>query len=372
MRRIWAQVAFMATLSLAPVFGAPSHPAIVRAEFIHEPQSYPQCHASTLAETSDGSLVAAWFGGTRESHPDVSIWFSRFENGTWTPEVKVADGVQHDRKRYPCWNPVLFQPTHGALQLFYKVGPSPQTWWGMVITSTDSGRTWSEPRRLPEDVLGPIKNKPIELADGTWLSGSSTEHPTDGWRLHLERSSDQGKTWNVTESLDGDGRFNAIQPAILVHSKSRLQLLARSKEMILATSWSSDAGLTWSALQPSGLFAPNSGIDAVTLRDGRHIVVYNHRDGPKQGPSSSKVEALGGAAVQPADANENWGARWPLDLAISADGTTWKRLVELEDEPLKDGYAYPAVIQTRDGLVHVTYTWGRVKIKHVVLDPTKF
>ncbi|MEO7598830.1 MAG: sialidase family protein [Opitutus sp.] len=372
MKRIWVHVAMLATLSLAHALGSPSHPAIVRAEFIHEPQSYPQCHASTLVETSDGSLVAAWFGGTRESHPDVSIWVSRRENGTWTPEVNVADGMQRDRKRYPCWNPVLFQPTRGPLQLFYKVGASPQRWWGMVITSTDGGRTWSEPRRLPEHVLGPIKNKPIELVDGTWLSGSSTEDRLDGWRVHLERSSDQGKSWNVTESLDGGGRFNAIQPAILVHSDSRFQLLCRSKEMTIATSWSSDTGRTWTPLQPSGLFAPNSGIDAVTLKDGRHIVVYNHRDGPKQGPGSTKAEALGGATVEPAEANENWGVRWPLDIAISADGTTWKHIIVLEDEPLKDGYAYPAVIQSRDGLVHVSYTWGRVKIKHVVLDPGKF
>ena len=371
MNRLWAHVAFVAALSFAPVFGAPVHPSIVRSEFIHEPQSYPQCHASTLAETTDGTLVAAWFGGTRESDPDVAIWFSRYENGSWTPEAKVADGVQHDDKRYPCWNPVLFQPTRGALQLFYKVGPSPENWWGMVIASTDSGRTWSEPRRLPEDVLGPIKNKPVELSDGTWLSGSSTEHPIDGWRVHLERSTDQGKTWSVTKSLESGGQFNAIQPAILVHDKARLQLLCRSKEMILTTSWSTDAGRTWSALEPSGLFAPNSGIDAVTLKDSRHIVVYNHRDGPNQGPNGAKIDVSNGAATL-TKANDLRRVRWPLDIAISSDGKTWKHSIVLEEEPLKDGYAYPAVIQTRDGLVHVSYTWGRVKIKHVVLDPAKF
>ena len=39
---------------------------------------FPQCHASTIAQTADG-LVAAWFGGTREKHPDVGIWISRHD-----------------------------------------------------------------------------------------------------------------------------------------------------------------------------------------------------------------------------------------------------------------------------------------------------
>src|SRR5437868_2738225 len=161
------------------------------SEFVFETAPFASAHASTIAETRDG-LVAAWFGGTREGAADVGIWLSRRLESGWTPPVEVATGIQTDGTRHPCWNPVLFQMTDGSLVLFYKVGPSPQTWWGMSRTSNDNGRTWTSATRLPDGILGPIKNKPVRLADGTILAGSSTES-TDRpsrWRVHFERSAD--------------------------------------------------------------------------------------------------------------------------------------------------------------------------------------
>ena len=125
---------------------AQSRDAIVKAEFIYEQAPFPSCHASTIAESKDG-LVAAWFGGTREKSPDVGIWLSRRDNNGWSKVVEVANGVQPAGERYPCWNPVLFQPARGPLLLFYKVGPSPSEWWGMLTTSSDGGASWSKPRR---------------------------------------------------------------------------------------------------------------------------------------------------------------------------------------------------------------------------------
>ncbi len=110
----------------------------------------PECHASTIAETS-GGFVAAWFAGTKEKHPDVGIRVARFDGKKWSESVEVANGIQSADKRYPCWNPVLFQPNSGPLMLFYKVGPSPSQWWGMLMTSEDDGVTWSKPRKLGED-----------------------------------------------------------------------------------------------------------------------------------------------------------------------------------------------------------------------------
>lgn len=365
----WVAASLVAAVALN---AAPTHSAVVKTEFIYDTGPYPSCHASTIVETRAGTLLAAWFGGTAESNPDVCIYLSRFEHGKWTPSVKAADGVQHDAKRYACWNPVLFQPRNGALMLFYKVGPSPELWWGMLTTSTDDGRTWSEPRRLPEDVFGPIKNKPIQLADGTLLCGSSWEQVGGKvWQVHLELTSDLGRTWQVVGPLDGDGKFNSIQPSILSYPDGRLQILCRSMEMALSTSWSRDGGRTWSKLESSGLYNPNSGSDAVTLTDGRQLLVYNLRDRAGGAPRNPKAAALGGAKPDVADANADWGVRWPLNLSISRDGVAWEMLVTLESEPLKNGYAYPAVIQTRDGLVHITYTWNRQKIKHVVVDPKK-
>src|SRR5512143_3186972 len=102
---------------------------VLLAEFIYEHAPFPSCHASTIAEAK-GRLVAAWFGGTREKDPDVGIWLSRRDKNGWSKAVEVANGLQQDGKRYPCWNPVLFQPLNGPLLLFYKVGPSPSEWWG--------------------------------------------------------------------------------------------------------------------------------------------------------------------------------------------------------------------------------------------------
>ena len=119
---------------------------IINSEFIFETAPFAECHASTIAETN-GQLLAAWFGGTREKNPDVGIWSSRKIDGRWTAPVEVANGIQTPEKRFPCWNPVLFQPKEGPLMLFYKVGPDPESWWGMLATSQDHGKTWLKPER---------------------------------------------------------------------------------------------------------------------------------------------------------------------------------------------------------------------------------
>jgi predicted neuraminidase len=219
----------------------------------------------------------------------------------------------------------------------------------MVKTSSDGGRTWSDARRLPEGILGPIKNKPVVLKDGSWLSPSSTEG-SGGWQVHFELSRDAGKTWEIVGPVPKGPSLDAIQPSVLFHRDGSLQTLCRSKQGVIAQTWSKDDGKTWSPLTAAALPNPNSGTDAVTLADGRQLIVYNH------------------SAHRP---NEPKGNRYPLDVAVSDDGLDWRRVVTLETEPKGSGYAYPAVIQTSDGMVHITYTWDRKRIKHVVLDPKK-
>jgi predicted neuraminidase len=323
-------------------------PGIVKSEFIFEHAPFPSCHASTIAEIGNG-LIAAWFGGTAERNPDVGIWVSRFERGAWTPLVEVATGVGFATNRLPTWNPVLFQPKHGPLMLFYKVGPSPSTWWGMLITSTDGGKTWSSPKRLPDGVLGPIKNKPVQLADGSILCPGSTEGD-GGWRVHFERTADLGETWQIIGPVNDGKAIGAIQPSILFHSGDQLQSIGRTKQGKLFDIRSADGGKTWGEMSLLDLPNPNSGTDAVTLQDGRQLLVYNHnvRDG-----SNNK-------------------GRSPLNVAVSQDGKTWSAALVLENDPnAPNGFAYPAVIQTSDGLVHITYTWERKHIKHVVVDPKR-
>ena len=166
-----------------------------KSEFIYEKAPFPSCHASTIAETPKG-LITAWFGGTDEGDKDVGIWVSRQVKNKWTSPVEVANGVENESLRYPSWNPVLFQMPKGELLLFYKVGPSPSKWWGMLKRSTDDGITWSAAEKLPDGILGPIKNKPELLKDGTLICPTSSEH--DGWRVHFEMTKDAGKTWTKT------------------------------------------------------------------------------------------------------------------------------------------------------------------------------
>jgi len=324
--------------------------AIVKSEFIYETAPFPSCHASTIVETQDGGLVAAWFGGTREKHPDVCIWLSRHVGGQWTAPVEVANGVQPDGTRHPTWNPVLFQPRNAPLMLFYKVGPNPEQWWGELKTSDDGGRTWSAARKLPDGFLGPIKNKPVQLPNGDILCPTSTEthEKPSKWLVHFERTSDLGKTWQKTGPVNDGVKIQAIQPSILFLGGDRLLALGRSRQDRVFEARSDDGGRTWGPMTLGSLPNNNSGTDAVTLRDGRHLIVYNH---------------IGGTPGK-------WGGkRTPLNVAVSKDARTWHAALVLESDPGE--YSYPAVIQTRDGLVHITYTWKRQKVKHVVVDPAR-
>ncbi len=317
-----------------------SKDAIIASEFIYEQAPFPSCHASTIEETENG-LIAAWFGGTHEKHADVGIWISKNNGEGWTEVKEVVNGVQNENLRYPTWNPVLFQPKEGPLMLFYKVGPNPREWWGMLTTSEDGGETWSNPKKLPDGILGPIKNKPIQLQDGTILCGSSTESKSSGWLVYMEWSQDMGRTWQKSDSLNDKYDFFAIQPTILSYPDGKLQILCRSRQKRITECWSVDNGKTWSKMALTTLPNPSAGIDGVTLNNGYQLLVYNHTT----------------------------NSRSPLNVAISKDGKKWKPIIILEDQPGE--YSYPAVIQTSDGLVHITYTWKREKIKHVVVDPSK-
>lgn len=343
-----------------PPLAQPGEGAYISGEFIYplENRPTPQCHASTIVETPSG-MVSAFFAGTHERNPDVGIRVSRWVDGKWTWPEEVANGVQNDTLRYPTWNPVLFQPKEGPLMLFYKVGPSVEEWWGMLISSTDDGKTWSEPTKLGTNdeighLLGPIKNKPIQLEDGTIICPSSTEVEDENgelfWKVHFELTKDLGKTWEVVGPINDGIEFDAIQPSILTYPDGKMQVLCRTREGVISESWSSDQGNTWSKMKATELPNPNSGTDAVTLSDGRQLLVYNHTTKEGKEPNNRNM----------------------LNVAISKDGEQWDPVLTLEAQPGKSaGYSYPAVIQASDGMVHITYTYLRETVKHVVIDPQK-
>lgn len=321
---------------------------LIRSELIVQHPPFASCHASTIAETAKGNLIAAWFAGSYEGCSDVKIWTSVYHKGKWSIPVVTASGHLNDSVSLPCWNPVLFKTQSGRLALFYKVGKSPREWKGMVMFSEDNGITWGSPSFLPGGGIGPVKNKPVQLSSGCILCPSSTES-MDGkaWKAHIERTNERFDSWNIIP-VDTVSTFAVIQPTLLIHSDGTLQLLCRSAENCIIQSWSGDEGKHWSALEKTGIPNPNSGIDAIILKNGLFVLVYN-----------------------PLQKGEKWvEGRNILAIALSEDGTHWEDVYTLENQPSGE-YSYPAVIQTWDSLIHILYTADRKNIRHCVFRITR-
>lgn len=322
---------------------------------------YPSCHAATLVEVPGGELLAAWFAGTHEGHPDVAIWSARFDGGRWSAPQRVAD-----HPSVACWNPVLYRDSAGTLWLFYKAGPAVPAWAGLYIRSADGGRTWSVPVVMPAGLIGPAKNKPITLSNGDILCPSSSE-AWQTWASWVEISTDGGRTWTRHGPIVAPGHdaspggdlvsatWNAatgqlalpesfagvIQPTVWEHEPGRLRMLMRATRLVgyVCLSDSADYGRTWSPARLTDIPNPNSGLDAVRLGDGRIVLACNPvREG-----------------------------RTPLSLLVSEDnGETWPWRLDLETA--EGEYSYPSIIQAADGTIYVVYTWRRETIQHAVLS----
>lgn len=363
---------------------ASKHSALVKNEFLYNKAPFPECHSASIAETEQGDLVATYFGGTKERNPDVCIWVSRLPKGSnsWTTPTIAADGVfktgsdearlaglsgldsttasagagpcrdaavsKHPNgyQRKACWNPVICQMPNGKLIIYFKIGTSVADWTGWLVRSNDGGKTWSKREALQEGFLGPVKNKPI-VSNGRIIAPTSIEK--GGWRLYFEYSDDMGKTWKRSDYVVCDEGVLSIQPSIMTLSDGRLCAVARTRSEHIGITYSSDNGETWTKLRLIDTPNNNSGIDAVTLKDGRQLLVCNDKAIPK-GIKGGK------------------GLRTPLSVMLSDDGEHWKHWITLEDSPIGQ-YSYPSVIQTSDGHVHCVYTWRRQRIKHVELVP---
>ena len=329
---------------------------IVTNEFLYTSASFPECHSATIAETTKGDLVATYFGGTKERNPDVCIWVSRKVKGSteWTAPQMVADGVLSDTLRKACWNPVVYQIPQGDLVIFFKIGSSVSDWTGWMVRSKDGGKTWSKRTPLQDGFLGPVKNKPV-LSNGRIIAPTSVEK--GGWRLYFEYSDDMGRTWKRTDyvkvdSTVQDGKLKpdmAIQPSIMFMRDGRLAAVARTRSEHIGITYSSDNGETWTKLRLIDTPNNNSGLDAVTLRDGQQVLICNDKPIP-HGIKGGK------------------GLRTPLSLMTCMDGVHWNHWMTLEDSPVSQ-YSYPSIIQTSDGHIHCIYTWRRQRIKHVEVIP---
>ena len=321
---------------------------------------FNNCHASTLTKLADGEFLAAFFAGLREGEADVAIWLARTRSGVWQrPQRLVAEaGLAH-------WNPVLHSEG-GTTWLFYKVGPTVHDWVTRWVVSHDQGLCWSTPQELVAgDSLprGPVKNKLIVMSNGEWLAPSSIESEAI-WDAFADISSDHGKSWNKFDvpidhrppttanagevwtglaanalwETDVDRVFKwdgVIQPTLWESAPGNVHMLMRSTRGYVYRSDSTDFGRHWCAAYATTLPNNNSGIDVVRLNDGGLILAYNPIAG-------------------------NWGKRYPISLAYSADnGQSWSNIFDMESE--EGEFSYPAIIADGD-LIHLTYTWNRKNI----------
>ncbi len=317
----------------------------ITTRFIADSPVTANSHAATLVELNPNQLMAAWFGGKYEGAKDVGIYYATFKEKKWSaPQNLVAPAIiQQDT--LPCWNPVLFKSKSKCLYLFYKVGKNPREWIGAMITSKDDGNTWSTPKYLPNGILGPIKNKPIETTSGIILCGSSTESITDNkWSVHVESYNEATDTWQNI-AVENKKSFDIIQPTFLIHSDTKLQMLSRSKHNKLIASWSDDNGKNWTRTDSIDVVNSNSGIDALTLTNHSFLLVNN-----------------------PLPQGKDWfNGRNVLDVEYSKEGLIWKKIIDLENQT-EGEFSYPAIIQTFDKKIHILYTYNRKYIKHVVFE----
>ncbi len=290
------------------------------------------CHASTLAFFKD-ELYCAWFGGTHEGHPDVTIYLSKRNDGEWSAPTDMSDiqDVAH-------YNPVLFA-YQDTLYLYYKIGTAPSN-WVTYYRATQDGVHWSEEEKLvegDEKGRGPVKNKPIVLSDHTVLAPASYEYTNWFPKSFVDISTDM-KTWTESGGIHSSIAIMPIQPTLIELESGHVVAYLRTNARRIFRSDSFDFGKTWSRPTATPLLNNNSGIDGVKMQDGTIAIVHN-------------------------PVGEDWGARSPLVVGLSYDGGDhFTEQIVLENT--SGEFSYPAVI-TKDNVLYISYTYNRKFIKYV-------
>ena len=312
------------------------------------PRFGASAHAVTLAQGSDGNLVAAWFSGSREGAEDVAIVFSALVDGTWTAPRVIADRhrVERDSHRVvrKLGNPLLWRDPQNVLHLWF-VSVSYGGWAGSSINhmeSIDNGVRWSASKRIITSPFGNlstlVRNPPIALRDGGVALPAYHEfiNKRPEW-LHFDAN------MMLVDKSRIPGSAGTLQPAaVAISGNEGLMLLRDAGPMHrLHVAHSADAGSSWLPAAANKIDNPNSAIAMIRLGDGSLLLAGN---------------------PQPANRNQ-------LALLRSTDsGKNWSPPHVVEQGGDNDEFSYPALLQDDAGRVHLAYTWKRQTIKHMVLS----
>lgn len=318
------------------------------------PTAAPSAHASSLAQLQDGTLLIAWFAGSREGAKDVAIYLSRREAGGWSPPQVIASRLETARelRRHlrKLGNPVLHVDTQGRLHLFF-VSVSLGGWAGGSINhkfSDDGGQHWSPAKKLITtpflNISTLVRNPPLMLQDGGLGLPAYHEFVTKhGEWLRLDA------TGQLVDKVRMPHRRETLQPTVAALDEQHALALLRDAgpgpgHVQLATS--QDAGMSWQMAAPLPIPHSNASMALLRLNDGRLLMAGN--------PGSGRASLL---------------------LYLSRDqGLNWQALGPVETGPEQDGrepeFSYPSLIQAKNGDIHLSYTWQRQGIRHATFSPS--
>jgi predicted neuraminidase len=360
------------------------------------PSPCVQNHAANLMPLADGALGCVWFGGTQEGVPDICAYFSRLEPGSdvWPEPVRLSEDPHRSEQ-----NPLLFPTPDGKLRLIWtaQIAGNQDTAFIRTRISEDNGRTWGPIATLLDSPAdgGVFMRQPVVVLDnGDWLLPVWYCKSTPGRKWVGDQdtsavmiSTDAGKTWHPREL---PGSLGCVHMNILPPHNDALVAFFRSRWADnIYVSRSSDRGRTWSEPVPTELPNNNSSIQVTRLANGNLAMVYNHSsaadaterrlslyDDIEDNTNDGKIVA----ALDTSRRSTFWGVpRAPMTLAISEDdGRTWpyRRDLEVGDgycmtnnsrEGLNREFSYPSIVQTKDGALHIAFTYFRQAIKYVRL-----
>ena len=315
------------------------------------PRAAASAHAVTLAQRSDGSLIAAWFAGSREGAGDVAIYSSVYDKNAWSTPQRIVDRqrVEHDTQRLirKLGNPLLWRDTHNVLHLWF-VSVSYGGWAGSAINhmqSNDDGQHWSAATRIVSspfwNLSTLVRNPPLALAGGGIALPAYHEfvNKRPEW-LRFDANLTLIDKARIPDSA------HTLQPAAVALDEHRVLALLRDTGPAhrIQSAYDEAAGSHWSPAAATAIPNPNAAIALLRLADGSLLLACN-----------------------PLEANRNQLAL----LRSRDDGRHWSAPVIIEQGAADDEFSYPALLQDDAGIVHLAYTWKREAIKHVALAPAQ-